>query len=506
MKTLRQRLTFTHTIVALLAVLVMALLASLLIIRAYGRVERSYSRTIAERVSQFLGLYYARHDGWQTIVDDIQIRIEQQPITSGRRIVLSDHEWNVILDTAHKLDNQKIPIYMRPLSVPVLVHDTPDGIQLPRTEVQPPPAPPFLSEEQPLRFSDRRANRHSRPEYIAGFVTVPVGVGSRSAEDEAFLRNITFIVIVGSLVAGSVALGVALIMAKQVTTPLNSLTLAARRLASGERHQPLDVPADEELAELSQAFNTMAAELAHQEDIRRQLTADVAHELRTPLSVLQLQIESLEDGIEQPTPELFGSLRQEVVLLSRLVEDLRLLSLAEAGRLHLSIENLDPHEVLNRASSVVAPLARQHNITLQLEDSEPLPPLRADPQRLQQVLRNLLENALHYTPAGGNVVLRAQSLPNGPDSDGISEPHILLEVADSGAGIAPADLPYIFNRFYRTDRARTRETGGSGLGLAIVQRLVEAQGGEVSVESQEGQGTTFRVVLPAGEEGMMSDG
>jgi len=314
------------------------------------------------------------------------------------------------------------------------------------------------------------------------------------------LRNITFIVIVGSLVAGSVALGVALIMAKQVTTPLRSLTLAAQRLASGERHQPLDVPADAELAELSQAFNTMAAELAHQEDIRRQLTADVAHELRTPLSVLQLQIESLEDGIEQPTPELFGSLRQEVVLLSRLVEDLRLLSLAEAGRLHLSIEELDPHEVLTRASAVVAPLARQHNIEVRLKESGPLPPLRADPQRLQQVLRNLLENALRYTPAGGNVVIRAQSLPNGPDSDGISEPHILLEVADSGAGISPADLPSIFNRFYRTDRARTREMGGSGLGLAIVQRLVEAQGGKVSVESQDGQGATFRVVLPAGDD------
>ena len=244
----------------------------------------------------------------------------------------------------------------------------------------------------------------------------------------------------------------------------------------------------------------MAAELAHQEDIRRQLTADVAHELRTPLSVLQLQIESLEDGIEQPTPELFGSLRQEVVLLSRLVEDLRLLSLAEAGRLHLSIEELDPHEVLTRASAVVAPLARQHNIEVRLKESGPLPPLRADPQRLQQVLRNLLENALRYTPAGGNVVIRAQSLPNGPDSDGISEPHILLEVADSGAGISPADLPSIFNRFYRTDRARTREMGGSGLGLAIVQRLVEAQGGKVSVESQDGQGATFRVVLPAGDD------
>ena len=277
-----------------------------------------------------------------------------------------------------------------------------------------------------------------------------------------------------------------------------------------QRHGPIPVIANDEIGELTHAFNSMAGELERQEDLRRQQVADIAHELRTPLSVLRLQVESLQDGVEQPTPETLDSLGEEVDLLSRLVDDLRLLSLADAGQLQLHEEDLDAAASLERAAAVAAPRARQQGVDLRVEPTSALPLLRADPQRLAQILGNLVENALRYTPPGGTVKLRAYVADSRQSAVGsnhsslithhsslITTHHsLVLEVTDTGPGIAPDDLTHIFDRFYRTDRARARETGGSGLGLAIVQRLAEAQGGQVEATSVLGRGTTFSVSFP----------
>ncbi len=217
------------------------------------------------------------------------------------------------------------------------------------------------------------------------------------------------------------------------------------------------------------------------------MTADIAHDLRSPLTVMAGYLEALRDGVLQPTAERFEMMHQEARYLRRLVEDLRTLSLADAGELTLMRQPVLPSELLARTRAAHEPQARQLGIDLRLAASDDVPPVEADPERLAQVLDNLVSNALRHTPAGGWIALGAA--PN--------TGHVLLTVQDSGEGIAPEQLPHIFDRFYRGDPARQTDEGESGLGLAIAKSLVELHGGHISVESQQGRGTTFRISLPA---------
>jgi signal transduction histidine kinase len=472
MRTLRQRLTLTHTLVALLAVLLMALLAGNFIIRAYRELNAQQTRAAVQRFVPFLARAYASNRGdWDTLTEQLHIRLDESPQLENRRLLITDERGVVQFDSGNELEGQPLPRRWRPLREPIIIR---------------PHAPPV------------------------GFVVVPLDSDNQTAAGRAFLRSIIFIVTLGGIAATTAALLVALLVARRLTAPLRSLTQAARRLASGEQHQPITPPAEAELGELARAFNSMAAELEHQEMLRRHMMEDITHELRTPLSVLRLQIEGLQDGVEQPTPDVLGSLHQEVSLLTRLVEDLRLIALADAGQLSLNIETLDARSALEHAAAAALPHARQRGIDLRHEADGTLPPIRADAQRLAQMLGNLLENALRYTPPGGQVIVRAREITARPTrrfarttrlltseaEPEKSERWLAFEVADSGPGIMPEDLPHVFNRFYRTDRARARETGGSGLGLAIVEQLAHAQSGSVDVRSAPGKGTTFRVVLP----------
>jgi len=242
-----------------------------------------------------------------------------------------------------------------------------------------------------------------------------------------------------------------------------------------------------EVGELSEAFNTMSAELRRSEETRRQMVADIAHELRTPLSVLRLELESIEDGVTQATPAVVGSLNEEVGLLGRLVDDLRTLSLADAGQLSLEIGPVGVDEVIGRVVGRMQAAARAKGIALVSYAPAPGLAVSADPTRLQQVIGNLLNNALRYTPEGGRVEIAARPAAG----------EIILAVRDSGPGFAADEAAAIFERFYRTDKARARDTGGSGLGLAIVRGLVQAMHGTVWAASQPGAGTIFYVALPA---------
>jgi signal transduction histidine kinase len=223
------------------------------------------------------------------------------------------------------------------------------------------------------------------------------------------------------------------------------------------------------------------------------MTADIAHELRTPLSLIMGYAEALSDGKLEGTPETFDLLHDEAQHLSRMVDDLRTLSLADAGELSLNRRLVRPPALLQRVATAYASQAQGKDVSLQVETEEDLPEIELDPDRMAQVLGNLVSNALRHTPAGGEILLCATCRPESLDGYDYA---VNISVHDTGFGIAPDDLPHIFERFYRGDEARHQQDGESGLGLAIAKSIVEAHAGTITVHSELGKGTTVMVDLP----------
>jgi len=322
--------------------------------------------------------------------------------------------------------------------------------------------------------------------------------GMMSPAGTEFLARVNRALLLGVIGVGGAALILGLVLASALTRPLRELTNAARAIARGQLEQKVRVRSRDELGELAGAFNQMSADLARARDLRREMTADIAHDLRTPLSVILGHAEALRDGVLPPTPETFGLIHDETLHLNRLVEDLRTLSLAEAGELKLVRRPTAPSALLEHAVAAQTPRAQQQNVELRTEIEPGLPEVDVDPDRMAQVLNNLLDNALRHTPVGGRVVCRVTG-----DATRHASP-VAFSISDSGPGIASEDLPRIFDRFYRADKSRARDRsfasaqeGGSGLGLAIAKSIVEGHGGRIWAESQPGAGAQFFIELPA---------
>jgi two-component system OmpR family sensor kinase/two-component system sensor histidine kinase BaeS len=303
------------------------------------------------------------------------------------------------------------------------------------------------------------------------------------------LQGVTRAVWLAGVAAGLLGILLAWLFVRQITRPLATLTAASARIADGDLAARVAVASGDELGTLAATFNRMAANLQTQETVRRNLMADVAHELRTPLTGIQGTLEAIQDGVFPLTQDQIGAIHDQVLLLNRLVDDLRTLAHAEAGQLHLDCAPLDPVELCANQVRRFQAQADAQQITLSLQGTEPLPPVHGDAQRLAQVLNNLLSNALRHTPPHGTVAVAPTAVDAG----------LQITITDSGDGIAPADLPHLFDRFYRTDQSRNRQTGGSGLGLAIARQLVEAHGGCIWAESPpagQEQGSRFTLLLP----------
>lgn len=295
------------------------------------------------------------------------------------------------------------------------------------------------------------------------------------------------------LLGGSLAIAIALLLifflSRRITSPIGALVKAARRLGRGDLSQRVQLRGEGEVAALAQAFNSMAVDLEHAEQLRLNLVADVAHELRTPLSNIQGYLEAIRDGVIKPDDATIQSLNEEAVLLSGLVNELQELSLAEAGELKLIYQAEDTTNLIKQAVTPWQPQLLTKEISLSLDLPDNLPLAYIDWQRVQQVLHNLLENAVTHTGRGGNITVAAAK-----QGDWVE-----ISVSDTGEGIPAEDLPNIFERFYRVDKSRARATGGSGLGLTIAKRLVEAHGGKITVQSKLGKGSCFSFTLPIAE-------
>lgn len=302
-----------------------------------------------------------------------------------------------------------------------------------------------------------------------------------------FLAGVNRVIFLSALIAGGIALLLGGVLAFSMTRSLRELTAATSVLAGGNLGHQVKVRSKDEIGELAESFNQMSAELAQSNELRRKMTADIAHDLRTPVSVILGYTEALSDEKLQASPEIYDVMHTEARHLTRLIEDLKVLSSADAGELPLVFQTISPGRLLSRTADAHRVRAEEKDIRLEVNAAENLPDIEVDIERMAQVLGNLMSNALRYTPEGGKVELSAGTVSG----------QIRLDVTDTGPGIAADDLPNIFARSFRGDQARQQDSGETGLGLAIARSLVEAQGGTISVKSEKGTGTRFTILLPA---------
>jgi signal transduction histidine kinase len=414
-------------------------------------VEVEYYEEISEqyRSDQITSRLYAHY--WRQRWEGVQSVVEDASSITGTHIILTDAYAVVIADSEGELLGQ---YYYNPDSPgsPITMPWTAETVGQVYITLDP-EAEPYVA---PLRRLSESINR--------------------------FL-------LLGGAVAIVIALILTFVLSRRLSSPIGVLANAARRLGRGDLSQRVQFKGKGEVGELAQAFNSMAADLEHAEQLRRNLVADVAHELRTPLSNIQGYLEAIRDRVMKANAATIRSLNEETALLSRLVDELQELSLAEAGELKLVYQAEDIANVVKQVVTSWQPQVAAKEISLSLDLPDNLPLVNIDRQRVNQVLYNLLENAVAHTHKGGTINVAATN-----QGDWVE-----VCVSDTGEGIPAEDLPNIFERFYRVDRSRARATGGSGLGLTIAKRMVEAHGGQITVQSEPGKGSSFSFTLPIAE-------
>lgn len=379
---------------------------------------------------------------------------------------------------------------------------------------------------------------HSHPLVVegntVGYLATQTAAFGRDPLEEAFLQRFGQLLVYSALGAVAVSLLLGIILSGTFSRPIRDLTTATRAIADGDLSQQVPVRSRDELGQLADSFNRMTTKLAWSLHLRRQMTADIAHELRTPLSLILGHAEAVHDGVLPPTAGNFEIIRDEAGRLENLVEDLRTLSLADAGELSFVPQPVAPEVLLREVASMYQYRAQQEGIALEQRVEPGLPPVQMDAGRMTQVLTNILDNAFRHTPAAGKapatagkIVLGASraagdfgspskgdalSLSTGgalsPSTGGALSPSkggVELWIRDNGPGVEPDDLARIFDRFYRADPSRQRDVsagsagGGSGLGLAIAKSIVEMHGGQIHAASAPGEGLTISILLPAWE-------
>jgi signal transduction histidine kinase len=312
------------------------------------------------------------------------------------------------------------------------------------------------------------------------------GLFGRLSATTGFLQSVWWQFLLVGVVAATVSLVVARWIARGMTQPLRDMASAARRMETGDYSVRVHTRSRDEVGQLATAFNRMSAELMTLEQSRRDLVANVSHELKTPITAIRAHLENILDGVEGTEPATLAVMLGQVERLGRLVDQLLELSKLESGEVAMRPERLALHPLVQQLFSEIGVAMPGQASALRNDVPDDLPPVLADPERLHQVLFNLVDNAMRFTPRGGTVTVSAR----------VESGAVHVAVADTGSGIAPEHLPRLFERFYRVDHGRAREEGGTGIGLAIARSVVEAHGGTIAAESEPGRGSVFRFDLP----------
>ncbi len=485
MQRFRSWLTSLHfrLIVGFTLVLVVSLLGVSLYVhyaaeREIERFQQEVERARAERIQQVVNQYYESNDD----LSGIGPALEQAKWLYNWNIEVTDAEGKPIALVSGKKIVPESPARQRT-------------------------APPFENlKNPPLGPDDRKkvgdGRRFGRHTYklqdrdkkdVASISMGPADIPGVVPEPpmSRLLATLDASLLWTGIAAGIVGIALVSLLSRRALLSIGVLRGAARTFGGGQYSHRVPRIGPHEIGELGETFNSMADDIQRAERQRLNLMADVAHELRTPLSNIQGYVEAMKDGVISPSDETLESVHQQVLQLNHLVEDVKLLSLLDAGALRLNFEKAAVGDVLNRSVRGFMAKAHSKEIRLTTEMDEDVPPVRMDTARILQVIDNLLENAVRHTPQGGKVTVRSGMLPTD---------EVFVAVEDTGEGIPDEVVATVFDRFRRADPSRARTTGGAGLGLAIAKNLVEAHGGAIEAKSSPSGGTTFRFTIPTAQE------
>lgn len=550
---LQLRLLLAMSIVVLIAVGAVAILTS----RTTQGEFSTYIREDMVRDQMIVSNLLAGYNG-DTSPENLQNLVERLASASGEQIVIADHTGKVLADSDHMLVGESLDIPLpfqaqfisteggisgppdftisvpitSPYSTGIITHTNASGSNVFTVPVAGPGAPVGGSIASVRGMSGTLALSWS-PVFVP-FAMVPFTgtepgtqiIGSGVAHPAiaaqpfpgtdllvarlptpggtpgqiGFVRAVNQQLLLAAIAAGAAALLLTWLISRRIVGPIEALTAAAGRMEQGDLSTKVNVNTKDEIGKLAHAFNAMTGSLSRQEQLRRNMVTDIAHELRTPLANIRGYLEAVRDGIVEADPALVSSLHEESLLLTRLVDDLQELQLAESGQLKFEPVPASITDIAVRAATAQTPTAEAKDITIHTDLTPDIPLVRADQARISQVLRNLLDNSIRHTPEGGSITISARLLPihdlQNPQSSTRNPQYVEVCVQNTGPAIPPDHLPHIFDRFYRADGSRARTTGGTGLGLAIVKQLIELHHGEVRAENTSNSGPRFYFTLP----------
>ena len=493
---LQVRLIIAFTLVILLtvgAVFLMMWQATVDQVRQFGhRVDFE----IGGRINFEIGRYYSQQGSW----DGVQSLVVELSDQFRHRIVLTDADGKIIADSSQDSSDLQLntdKFIKRPITYPLGSSGPapiPSLTSQPQSPIGWPPGSQSPASPAPVPGAPTQAqaapSSGSTSTVVAYLYLTPTAQSEISLAALQFMYNeIGRYFILGAILAVIVAIVLTIIISRPVLAPIRALTLASQKLGKGDFSQRVKIADKSEIGELASTFNLMAGDLQRDEQLRKDMIADIAHELRSPLTNVRGYLEAIRDDVIKPNKGTVNSIYDETMLLSRLIDDLQELSLAESGELKLYCEVEDVSALIDQAVAAVRAGAGDKGLSIATQLDAGLPSVNVDFLRIKQVLLNLLQNAIVHTPAGGSITIGAAR----------KDDMVEISVTDSGEGIPAEELENIFERFHRVDKSRSRQTGGTGLGLTIAKSLVEAHKGKISVQSEPGKGSRFTFTVPVSE-------